>query len=129
VARKVVLMISSSNSNMGHLSKFRSNSPNMEKCCLYTWGYCLSQIFLEIFHKRLWWFQGQVRIWVTWGQKLCHTVQIWKNVVNIIGATVPLQISWKWTRKVVLMISRWSLRMDHLLSIASSQSPTMDKRC
>jgi hypothetical protein len=71
----------------------------------------------------LWWFPGQVRIWVTCVKKLAHTVLICKNLVYTIEATVVIQITWKLFRKVVLVISRSNFNMGYLWSKTKSHSP------
>lgn len=59
---------------------------------------------------------GQARIWFTLGQKLGHIVQILKNLINCLEATVLIKISFKLVRKNFLMISRLSLNIVHLES-------------
>ncbi|KAL4231162.1 hypothetical protein ACF0H5_008744 [Mactra antiquata] len=40
-------------------------------------------------------------------KKLGHNSQIWKILVNTVEATFAVRISWKFVRKVDLMISLW----------------------
>jgi hypothetical protein len=51
----------------------------------------------------------QIWIWVSWVKILGQTAQIWEILVNALGATVFVQISWILVRKVALMIFRSSL--------------------
>jgi hypothetical protein len=76
-----------------------------------------------------WWNLCQLIKWVALGQKLGHNAQIWKNLVNNLEATVLIQISSKWVRKAVLMISKSSLKMGHLESKTRSHGLNMVKRC
>ena len=54
-------------------------------------------------------------------------LKIEKNLVNTLEATVPVQISLKLVREVVLMIFRSCLNMGHLSSKTRPHSPNMEK--
>jgi hypothetical protein len=71
-----------------------------------------------------WWFLGQIWIWVTWGQKLDRTAQIWKNFVIVV--TFLTQLSSNLVRMLVYVIAlmswlvRWAIRSSwHSCLIAS----------
>ena len=56
---------------------------------------------------------GQVRYWVTWGQKLGHQVRSKDNIVNTLEVTFFKQSSWIMLKMFVLMISRSSSKLGH----------------
>jgi hypothetical protein len=47
--------------------------------------------------KLFWWLLCQVRIWITSGQKLCHTALIFKNLVITLEGTFLSKYPWKWS--------------------------------
>ena len=60
------------------------------------------------------WFLGQVRNWVTWGQKLGHLARSAENLVNTLAVTFLKQSSWILLKMFVLMIYRLSSKLGHL---------------
>ena len=100
-----VLMISRSSSKLGHLgSKTRSK--------------CLPLLNL-----------GQVRNWVTWGQKLGHRASSAENLVNTLAVTFFKQSSCILLNMFVLMISRSSSKLGHLESKTRSPGQISRKPC
>ena len=69
-----------------------------------------------------WWFLGQVRNWVTWGQKLGHLAKSAENLVITLVVTFFKQSSWISLKMLVLMIFRSSLKLGHLGSKTRSPS-------
>jgi hypothetical protein len=70
----------------------------------------LIQISWELVCKLFIWFLGQLRIWVTWGQKLCHTAQMWKNLFYTLEVTFWLNCHQTWSgclSKTLLRCSWW----------------------
>ena len=61
-----------------------------------------------------WWFLGQVRNWVIWGQKLDHLAKSAENLVNTLVVTFFKQSSWILLNMFVMMISRSDLKLGHL---------------
>ena len=58
-----------------------------------------------------WWFLGQVRNWVTWGQKRDHQAKSKENLVNTLVITFLKQSSWILLKMFVLMMSGWRSKL------------------
>ena len=80
-----VLMISSSSLKLGHLgSKTRSPGQISGRPCYHSSSHIFSSNHHESCSKCLsWWFLGQVRNWVTWGQKLGHLAKSAKTLLTL----------------------------------------------
>ena len=119
-----VLMISRSSSKPGHVgSKTRSPGQISGKSCYHS---------SRNINKQLSWlllkmFLGQVRNWVSWGQKLGHQAKPAENLVNTLAVTFLKQSSWILLKMFVLMIFRSSLKLGHLESKTRSNWPDQRK--
>ena len=74
-------------------------------------------------------FLSQVWNWVTWGQKLSHQAKSKENLVNTPEVTLFKQSSWILPKMSVLMISRSSLKLGHLIWETRSPGQIKGKPC
>ena len=74
------------------------------------------------------WNLGPVWYWVTWGQKLGHQVKS-KEKLNTLEVTFLKQSSCILLKMIALMISRTSLKLDHLGSKTRSSGQIKGKPC
>ena len=64
-----------------------------------------------------------------WGQKLGHLAKSAENFVNTLAVTFLKQSSWILLKMFVLMISRSSLKLEHLGSKTKSPGQISVKSC
>ena len=75
------------------------------------------------------WNLGQVRCWVTWGQKIGHQAKSKENLVNTLAVIFLQQPSWILLETLILMISRSSSKQGHLGSKTRSPGQIKGKPC
>ena len=90
-----VLMISRSCLKLGHLgSKTRSPGQISGKSCYHSSGPIFQAIIMTLAQNVcLYDFLGQVRNWVSWGQKLGHQAKPAEKLVNTLAVTFLKQSS------------------------------------
>ena len=83
-----------------------------------TWSECLPL-----------WNLGQVRYWVTWGQKLGHQVKSKEKLVNTLQVIVLTQSWWNLLKMFASFKSRSSSKLGHLGSKSRSPGQISRKPC